>query len=458
MKLILKIFFLLSIYSCANIGGLSGGENDTKSPILIKSNLQKSNFLEKKIVLEFDEYITLNKPIENIFLIPEHSKLKTIVKGKKIEIIIDTILNSNQTYSLYINNGIMDNNQGNLYSYNYTFSTGSVIDSGKIKLKLFKDIKNGKIALFENDLNDSFKNFKPIFLYKNLDNLNIISGLKQFKKYNLIYFTDKNNDNKPDYYEKIYIIKDLKTDTSIEINPKEWVNPYIINKISILNDSLYLMNLSDNNYKYKLIEELITFNKTINYYNDSIIIKIKEENNKIINKYSIIKNYNSTKIYRDLNLMNFEFYKNNINIISNENKNTIEFKEILISNLNIINKPNKMILKNTDSIFYINEIKDSFINIRKFNNINYKKLSNIVFNLKSEKYNIKILNENKLIIYLYNQTGELNLNLLPNEYEIIIYKNNEFVNYNPFNNTEETKPIYYKKIKLKQNWEEVVNL
>ena len=154
--------------SCANTSTPpQGGPKDTIPPILTKliPNYNAVNHsVDKKnnnIVFTFNEYVTLNKPNENIFLSPPQSKPpKAKIHGKKLVISFDEPLDSNTSYSLSLGNSIKDNNEGNQFPpFTHSFSTGNTIDSLFVSGTIEDAIKmmpvEGVTVMFYSDKSDS---------------------------------------------------------------------------------------------------------------------------------------------------------------------------------------------------------------------------------------------------------------------------------------------------------------
>jgi len=131
---ILFLFFLPFLFpSCASIGNPNGGRIDTIPPVFIRSKPDPDavNFNGNKIVLFFNEYITIDKPTEKVIITPPQSRMPVIQAfGKKITIELKDTLIHNTTYTFDFTNGIVDNNEKNaLEGFSYAFSTGDVVDS-----------------------------------------------------------------------------------------------------------------------------------------------------------------------------------------------------------------------------------------------------------------------------------------------------------------------------------------
>ena len=121
------------LYSCASIGRPEGGAIDETPPRFVGSTPAPGalNNNRKKITIEFDEFIKLEKPGEKIVISPPQVQQPEIkANGKKVVITLKDTLKLNTTYSIDFSDAIQDNNEGNpLPDFGFTFSTGSVIDS-----------------------------------------------------------------------------------------------------------------------------------------------------------------------------------------------------------------------------------------------------------------------------------------------------------------------------------------
>ena len=146
-KLLLLWFLVHSLffigYSCASQGRPDGGEKDTIPPKVIRSipeNLS-TQFIANTIVIEFDEYIELKEAKKQIYISPPLDKdLIVNVKGKSLEIKIESPLAESTTYTINFGTAIQDFRERNVQNkFKYIFSTGTFIDS----LKVFGSIRDG---------------------------------------------------------------------------------------------------------------------------------------------------------------------------------------------------------------------------------------------------------------------------------------------------------------------------
>lgn len=136
---IIPVAFILNSmifsHSCANTTTPpSGGPKDTIPPVITELfpapgavNVPRH---KTKLVLEFNEYVTVKDP-KSLFLSPPLEKMpKFKLKGKGVVITFENDLDSNKTYTLDVTNAIADNNEGNMFpGYTLVFSTGDRIDS-----------------------------------------------------------------------------------------------------------------------------------------------------------------------------------------------------------------------------------------------------------------------------------------------------------------------------------------
>lgn len=133
LKLLGIVVLVGIIYSCASIGNPDGGPYDETPPRFIGSTPSAGglNVKRKKIVLEFDEYIKLEKPNEKVIISPPQVQQPEIKpNGKKITINLLDTLKSDVTYTVDFSDAIVDNNEGNpLGDFTFTFSTGNRIDT-----------------------------------------------------------------------------------------------------------------------------------------------------------------------------------------------------------------------------------------------------------------------------------------------------------------------------------------
>jgi len=172
--LLFSVFCLL-FASCARIVTPSGGPRDTTPPKVVAERPESgsTNFQEKTIRITFDEYVTLNNPIENvIFSPPLNERVEYTTKGKSVIIKIRDTLRENTTYNILFSDCIQDFNEGNkLSSYNYAFSTGDSIDQHKlfgivISAEADQPEAGVFVMLYENDIDSLPLTVRPNYITK----------------------------------------------------------------------------------------------------------------------------------------------------------------------------------------------------------------------------------------------------------------------------------------------------
>jgi hypothetical protein len=148
----LFISFETFLSSCASKSSPSGGKKDTLAPVLDTSyppNL--SLFFEADhIILDFDEYLKLKNPQQQININPLLGEdLEVVARGKKIEIILKDSLRPNTTYIISFGSSVADLNEGNENKdLKYVFSTGSYIDSLNLSGALKESYSGEALANF----------------------------------------------------------------------------------------------------------------------------------------------------------------------------------------------------------------------------------------------------------------------------------------------------------------------
>ena len=167
----LPLILLLGImvYSCASMGTPDGGPYDEEPPKFMGSmpELHAVKNKKKKIELEFDEFIKLEKPSEKVIISPpqlEQPEIKVV--GKKVVVELLDTLKEATTYTIDFSDAIVDNNEGNpMGNFSYSFSTGEVIDTMEVsgtvlEASNLEPIKGIQVGLHK-DLGDSAFVNKP---------------------------------------------------------------------------------------------------------------------------------------------------------------------------------------------------------------------------------------------------------------------------------------------------------
>lgn len=184
---------------CARRGSPTGGPKDETPPVMLRAEPpQKTvNFKADKVRIYFDEYIKLNKLRDQLIISPPLEQSAYLISpqsqaSKYIEIEFLDSLAPKTTYTFNFGESIVDNNEGNPYSFfTYVFSTGNAIDSltlnGSLNDALYRTPETFvSIMLYPVDstFTDSiiYKN-KPLYYTNTLDSLTefTIPNLKEGK-------------------------------------------------------------------------------------------------------------------------------------------------------------------------------------------------------------------------------------------------------------------------------------
>ena len=168
-KILLLLFLIMGVYSCASIGQPDGGEYDETPPKFIKSIPTPFgvNFNGNKITIEFDENVKLEKASEKVIVSPPQLEMPEIkANGRNVIVELQDSIKQNTTYTIDFSDAIVDNNEGNpLGNFALTFSTGSVVDTMEVSgtvlnAKNLEPIKGILVGL-HSDLSDSAFMKKP---------------------------------------------------------------------------------------------------------------------------------------------------------------------------------------------------------------------------------------------------------------------------------------------------------
>ena len=122
-----------TLAGCAKQGYPSGGPIDRTPPKVLASTPASgtNNFASNEFVLQMDEYVTIKDADNNVLISPPlQKKPEYTVRGRNVIVRLQDTLLENTTYLFQFKGAVVDFNEGNpLPSFEYVFSTGTVIDS-----------------------------------------------------------------------------------------------------------------------------------------------------------------------------------------------------------------------------------------------------------------------------------------------------------------------------------------
>lgn len=211
----IPIFIFL--ISCAQINDLTGGSDDDYAPTIDSAKSFPANgqvnFQGDRVVLKFNEYITLIKPNDNILITPRPSVAPVITAhNKKLEIIFGAPLQENTTYTINFNRAIADITEKNDSVFQYVFSTGDYIDSLELTGQMKEAFTNTGadsylIALYPMNDTVQFDSIpyltKPLYITQSDKNGNFKLGYLKYGLYYLFAFDDRNKNLILDPNEKL---------------------------------------------------------------------------------------------------------------------------------------------------------------------------------------------------------------------------------------------------------------
>ena len=216
------ILFAL-LCSCAQIGSITGGPKDNIAPAIVTSTPVdgQTNVNLNQIIIEFDEFIKLDNPKENIVLLPSNVAFDFVLKGKTLMIYFDKALSQNTTYSLYLNEAVKDITEGNDSLIQLVFSTGADIDSNRVSFRVLdaftnKPQKNVLVGLY-----DSLDQNTPTYFSRTND-----KGYAEMKAV-----------SDGDFYYKVFL--DQNKNRMSDANELQYADPFPIRVDTAYSDTIY---------------------------------------------------------------------------------------------------------------------------------------------------------------------------------------------------------------------------
>jgi uncharacterized protein (DUF2141 family) len=203
LKLLMPLTIVLYALACATIVSPTGGPKDVTPPKLLKSEPKNlsTNFIGKKILLDFNEYVDLKTPEKFILISPPMGETPDLkVKGRTIVIKIKDSLRINTTYHFDLGDAIVDITEGNpITNFNFAFSTGPEIDSlslsGRVSDAFTRLPVKGALVMLYTDFTDSLPmKHIPVYVSRTLENGDFRLNNLAAGKYRVVALVDGNSD------------------------------------------------------------------------------------------------------------------------------------------------------------------------------------------------------------------------------------------------------------------------
>lgn len=512
--IVLDIF--LSLSGCANIVAPKGGKKDVDAPQIRRAYPEpySTNVGSKKITLEFNEFINLKDPENQIIISPEpKTKPEIKLRGKQISIDLKDELLPNTTYTINFGESISDYTENNIaFDLQYVFSTGLEIDSlslsGSVKNILSgKPIKNAFALLYKNTNDSVIYKQKPDYVARtNSEGLFNFRNLQE-NVYKLMVIEETNND-------KIYNSTDESIgfyDTLITLKKN-----IILNTVFLFKQLPDITKVIDKSYQNKLVK--IVFNKpTINlnatflgnedlasksifnlnkskdtlivytpFDTDSLTIKVSDENYfsdtvKVKRTKKSTESSFSITIPKKVSPGNFVSLNSNYPLFITEMKDSVflvtdSIKINVYKNLKKdLENPNRMLVDyplkpgNYKLVLADSLLKNIFNSFNPFCSFDFivpepESYGNLTLKIKGridKNYIAELLNESEVVVstnYLQGQK-EITYNFLePGPYKLrVIADNNANKKWDTGNYLKHQQPefIYYypNEIELRPNWD-----
>lgn len=195
---ILILIVPLLLFSCAQVGTISGGEKDdyAPKPLSDKTNppYESTFYTGNSVEITFDEFIQLNNPVQTMVLVPNHAKLKASIHKKTLKISWEEKLQDNTTYVIYLNGTVKDVTENNDSLMYFAFSTGSFIDSLTYTVTVIDAWNNKFISGATVGLYTPNDTIKPYYFAQTNQFGEASFAYLKAGDYKLLAFTDENKD------------------------------------------------------------------------------------------------------------------------------------------------------------------------------------------------------------------------------------------------------------------------
>lgn len=243
----------------------TGGPKDTLPPKLLMAlpDYKSTQFKSEKIILTFDEYVSLDNPFEKVTFSPV-PKYNPVVESKlkTVTIKIKDTLEENTTYRIDFGESVRDINENNiLRNLNYTFSTGSYIDSayltGNVIIAESGKIDSSIIVVLHRNLDDSAVAKEKPRYYSKLkgDGSYFFSNLKP-GRYNLFAIKDNDGGKKYDQVSELIAFLDKPLEIGRDTIAKLFAFEEFLEVVTPKKPTVASSNKKDEDKRLRLINNL----------------------------------------------------------------------------------------------------------------------------------------------------------------------------------------------------------
>ena len=503
LRYIIPILYFLT--SCAQVGTISGGPKDQNPPRITSCipNDGQTNVNMNYISIEFDEFINLQKPNENIILLPSNVDYEFEHKGRELKIKFKEALKENTTYSLYLNEAVKDITEGNDSLIQIAFSTGNEIDRNEANFYVLDgfsgDVQKDVLVGFY----DSLAQIEPTYFSKtDQKGYCKLRALKEGSFFYAVFFDENKNrirdpeelqfaSRKPIEIDSLYkdtlellITKPEKKVLGIEAS---FITPYLLEVLIPDNHSFDEISIDSvlPSPNFENTEEHIrryTFDQyypSINIRLDTLIKRVRNEKDIVeltllepLKKFDLLPGKCCVQMDFEATIDSVSIDKSVFRLINLEDSIVFNLPppksslNQLYFDVDSYDFKRAQLTIDSSSLFATNGLSNDQINIL----IERKKdedlgVLNLNVSTKMDSWFVELMQKGEIIstIYGQNQTEIIRFDqLIPGNYTLNIVgdenKNNKWDPFDPIlYNGPEKRFEYGKLVKIKANWEHEID-
>lgn len=308
---------VLFFVSCARLGAPTGGPKDETPPMLIdalSSDNYQTNFIEREIFFEFDEWIVIQNPIQEVVVSPPLSypfKFETKGRAAVFSFSESEELKTNVTYQINFGDAVRDFTVGNVFkNFIFVFSTGDKIDSlsmtGTIVNALDGKPREDILLMLYDNLSDTCITTTKPFYFTRTDNEGAfkLENLRQdtyriyaLKDENVNYIYDLPNEQ-VGFLDTLIVLNDTtdfvfdlelfdEIDEPILIDSKQEKKGLIKTVYNVLPDDFKVTDLQGTDLNYTTdTDTILLWHNIMNSDSTQFVISYDDKSDTIVNKRS----------------------------------------------------------------------------------------------------------------------------------------------------------------------------